>query len=106
MPLSGVFQACQCAVAKMAALRDLDNTPSRCTRRESFPCQPRAVEIRRNFESRILSRNDSIWKGSAGVAPVAFGLWPKTFRREKEYLLVKRLPSADQPRRPSGLKRP
>ena len=43
-----------------------------------------------------LRRNNSIWKGSAGVAPAVFGLWPKTFRREKEYLLVKRLPSVDQ----------
>src|ERR1039458_3260952 len=51
MPLSGVFQACECAAARMAALRDFGKAPSRCTRRKSFHGQPAAVEIRRNFES-------------------------------------------------------
>src|ERR1017187_4099067 len=51
MSLSGVFQACECAAARMAALRDFGKAPSRCTRRKSFHGQPGAVEIRRNFES-------------------------------------------------------
>src|ERR1039458_4190879 len=58
----------------------LDNTPSRCTRRESFPCQPGAVEIRRNSESpeSLATRcpdalgdlgSDSFWWGEATDEP-------------------------------------
>jgi hypothetical protein len=51
MPLSGVFQACECAGARMAALRDLDNTSSRCNRRKSFHGQPAAVETNSQRQS-------------------------------------------------------
>jgi hypothetical protein len=51
MPLSGVFQACECAAARMAALRDLGNTPSRCNRRKSFHGQPAAVETNSQRQS-------------------------------------------------------
>ena len=70
MPLSGVFQACECAAARMAALRDFGKAPSRCTRRKSFHGQPGAVEIRRNFESpESLAGTIQFGKGARASRP-------------------------------------